>query len=420
MILLFHFLGKWLRLALRGWYKKAYVHYEQELPTDGPIIYACTHPNSAIDYLFAPLLTNVPTFVMVRGDVFEKKSLNALFRSIYMLPVYRIRDGFSSLNKNEQSFKDCYAQFDKNGRVLIFSEGICVQEKTLQPIRKGTARLALDFVHKHGGKKMYIVSIATNYSRFRMFRGTVMVNFSAPIDVSKYDARYAENPNKAYEALTQEVHASLESNFIQVKDYKDEHLTEKALMALRLGRLEHRKNWAIEDESIFQQEQALVKAMNEKGASALSDEWKRKAEELDLNPFREGLLKQRFGRDVYLFQMIILSPFIALAWLTIALPHQLVRWLLKNKIKDIIFHNSVSIFGTLTFYLLFLTIITVIAMAQLGWIGIALPFGFTLLTLLGIEMIDEYIFALKNWKVVGKRAEYQQLYDEVRALIKRD
>lgn len=418
MILLFHFLGKWLRLTLRGWYKKAYVHFEQELPTDGPIIYACTHPNSAIDYLFAPLLTNVPTFVMVRGDVFEKKSLNAIFRSIYMLPVYRIRDGFSSLNKNEQSFKDCYAQFDKSGRVLIFSEGVCVQEKTLQPIRKGTARLALDYVHKHGGKKMYIVPIATNYSRFRMFRGTVMVNFAAPIDVSKYDARYAENPNKAYEALTQEVHASLEDHFIQVTDYKDDHLTEQALMALRMGRLEDRKEWAIEDASIFREEQALVHALNVKGDTALSGEWKQKAQELDLNPFREGLLKQRLGREVYLFQLIILTPFIALAWLTIALPYRIVRWILEHKIKDVIFHNSVSIFGTLVFYLILLTIMTIVAMTNLGWIGIALPFGFTLLTILGIEVIDEYIFALKNWKHLGKRAEYQQLYDEVRALIK--
>lgn len=404
-------------MAVRGWFKRAYVRYEKDLPTDGPIIFACTHPNSAIDYLFAPLISRYPTHVLVRGDVFEKKALNALFRAIFMLPVYRIRDGFSSLNKNEQSFRDCYSLFDDNGRVLIFSEGICVQEKTLQPIRKGTARLALDYVHKHGGKKMYVVPVATNYTRFRWFRGSVMVNFCAPIAVSKFDGQYAINANKAYEALTAEIQSSLEDNFIQVADYKDDHLTERALMALRLNRQELRRNWAIEDPSIFKEEQALVDAMNRLGATALSDEWKAKADSLDLNPYQEGLLKQRFGKDVYLFQLIILAPFMAMAWLTIVIPYSLTRWLIKHKIKDIIFDNTVTIFGTLVFYLVILTLITIVSFSQLGWIGCSIPLGFVLLTLMGIEMVDEYIFARKNWKHMGRRAEFQAIYDEVRGII---
>ncbi|MEQ9188761.1 MAG: 1-acyl-sn-glycerol-3-phosphate acyltransferase [Cryomorphaceae bacterium] len=416
---LFHTLRHWIALAVRGWFKRAYVRYEKDLPTDGPIIFACTHPNSAIDYLFAPLISRYPTHVLVRGDVFEKKALNALFRAIFMLPVYRIRDGFSSLNKNDQSFRDCYSLFDKGGRVLIFSEGICVQEKTLQPIRKGTARLALDFVHKHGGKKMYVVPVATNYTRFRWFRGSVMVNFCAPIDVAKFDSLHAINANKAYEALTSEIQSSLEENFIQVAAYKDDHLTELALMALRLDRQELRRNWAIEDASPFEEEQALVNAMNRLGPSALSEEWKSQAASLNLNPYQEGLLKQRYGKDVYLFQMIILAPFMVMAWLTIVLPYSFTTWLIKHKIKDVIFNNTVTIFGTMVFYLIALTVITILSFAQLGWVGASIPLGFVLLTLMGIEMVDEYIFARKNWKFMGRRAEFQALHDEVRGLISR-
>ena len=60
---------------MRVWYKRVHVHYHAPLPTDGPIIFASTHPNSAIDYLFSPLIHHQPTYVLVRGDVFEKKLL---------------------------------------------------------------------------------------------------------------------------------------------------------------------------------------------------------------------------------------------------------------------------------------------------------------------------------------------------------
>lgn len=413
----FHFLYYWLSFAFRAWFKRVYYHHDAPLPDDGPIIYACTHPNSAIDYLFAPLITVKPTFVLVRGDVFEKKILNAIFRSIYMLPVYRIRDGFSSLNKNEKSFKDCYREFDNNGRVLIFSEGVCVQEKTLQPIRKGTARLALDYIHKHGGKKMYVVPIATNYSRYRWFRSTVMVNFGTPIEASKYDDLYAVNANKAYEALTADITGGLQKRFIEVENYKDDHLTETALMALRLNRLETRRNWLINDFSVFQEERALVDKLNA-NPELLSSEWYKKAESLELNAHREGFLKQHFRGELYLFQLIILSPFIALAYLTVALPYGITRWLINNKVKDIIFDTTVTVYGTLVFYLIQLLIITLVSIGFMGIAGIFIPLAWVLFSALGVEIVDEYLFALKNWKKLDRKEAYQSLYQEVRSLIK--
>lgn len=403
---------------MRGWFRKVYLDFAEPLPVDGPIIFACTHPNSAIDYLFAPLMHGKPTYVLVRGDVFEKPALNAFFRFIFMLPVYRIRDGYSSLNKNEQSFKDCYRQFDKNGRVLIFSEGVCIQKKELQPIRKGTARLALDYVHKHGGKKMYIVPIATNYTRHRSFRSSVMVNYCPQIDVSKYDAKYAENANKAYEALTAEIQENLEQRFIQVEGYEDDHWSEKALMALRLGRSSDEREWISEDSNVFKEEKDLVDQLNSTGTDSLTDEWKAKAKELELNPTQEGLLKQKFGRAVYFFQMIILAPFVFLAWLTVALPYSLSRWIINTKIKDIIFDNTITIFGTVVFYLLQFLILLIVSTSIAGWVGLVIPIAFLTLTMLGIEVVDDYVFAVKNWKWMGRKAEFERLHQEVTSLVK--
>ena len=291
------------------WYKRVYVHYHAPLPTDAPIIFASTHPNSAIDYLFSPLIHHQPTYVLVRGDVFEKKMLNAMFRAIFMLPVYRFRDGYTSLNKNEQSFKECYNTFDKNGKVLIFSEGVCVQEKVLQPLRKGTARLALDYLNKHGGEKVYVVTQAASSTQFRQFRATAMVNFGEAIDARNYSELYRENPNKAYEALTKEITERLEEDFIIEKEYSDDSWTEKALMALRLSFSTIGSEWSSIDRSRFDVENNLVQKLNDLGENALSDEWKTKAQSLNLGPENEGLLSEGNSRFKFLIRILFLAPF---------------------------------------------------------------------------------------------------------------
>lgn len=392
------------------------MHYHAPLPTDGPIIFASTHPNSAIDYLFSPLIHHQPTYVLVRGDVFEKKLLNKLFRAIFMLPVYRFRDGFASLNKNEQSFKECYNTFDKNGKVLIFSEGVCVQEKVLQPLRKGTARLALDYLHKHGGEKVYVVTQAASSTQFRQFRATAMVNFGEAIDARNYSELYRENPNKAYEALTKEITERLEEDFIIEKEYSDDSWTEKALMALRLSFSTIGSEWSSIDRSRFDVENNLVQKLNDLGENALSDEWKTKAQSLNLGPENEGLLSEGNSRFKFLIRILFLAPFVGLAWLMILIPNSLTNWLIKNKIKDKIFTTTVTVIGGVLLYLIQVIILLIIGLSALGFYGIALPLMMVIFTHIGIEVVDEFRLAYCNWNNLSKKEEFQSLYDEVNAL----
>ena len=401
---------------MRMWYKRVYVHYHAPLPTDAPIIFASTHPNSAIDYLFSPLIHHQPTYVLVRGDVFEKKMLNAMFRAIFMLPVYRFRDGYTSLNKNEQSFKECYNTFDKNGKVLIFSEGVCVQEKVLQPLRKGTARLALDYLNKHGGEKVYVITQAASSTQFRQFRATAMVNFGEPIDARDYNELYAENPNKAYEALTKEITKRLEQDFIIEKEYSDDSWTEKALMAFRLNFNTISSEWSPADRSRFDLENNLVQKLNDLGENALSDEWKAKAQSLILRPENEGLLNKNNSQFKFLFKIILLAPFVGLAWLMVLIPNSITNWLIKNKIKDKIFTTTVTVIGGVLLYLIQAIILLIIGLASFGIYGFAFPMIMIILTMIGMEVVDEFRMAYYNWKNIKQKDDYQFLLDEVTSL----
>ena len=60
-------------------------------------------------------------------------------------------------------FPAIYEVLKKNGNFIMFSEGICVQEKRLQKLRKGTARLAFGAEEKYG-LDVHIVPVGINYT----------------------------------------------------------------------------------------------------------------------------------------------------------------------------------------------------------------------------------------------------------------
>jgi 1-acyl-sn-glycerol-3-phosphate acyltransferase len=407
----YYILRFWIGGSLRVWFRKIYARFEADLPENVPIIFACTHPNSAVDYTFLPLITRKKSFVMVRGDVFKNKFLNSFFRWMWMLPVYRMRDGFSSLNKNTDSFRECFAEFDTNGRTLIFSEGTSIQEKSLQSLKKGTARLALDYLATGDDKEIYVVPMANNYSKFRQFRGTVMTSLAAPIKVSEYKPLFAESPAKAYNKLTEDIHTSLNRVFIGVTDYADDCWTERALNVLRFNRLDPRKEWIIEDGSIFDAEKKLVDTMNSK--DVLSDDWKARYDALEVDEELEGILKRSGRKDVQAMTLFSLALIVALGNVVHFLPEQLSRWFVRNKIKDILFENTIITIGSGLFYLFQFLIASIILSAFLGWAGFVIVLATLAVSAIYSEIIDDFRFAWKTRGRLKNRDAYKLLYNDL-------
>lgn len=92
-----------------------------------------------------------------------------------MLPVYRLSEGAENLENNYDTFEKCKAIFRKGGIVLIFSEGRCVNEWALRPLKKGTARLAESSWRE--GIPLRVVPAGINYQSFTSFGKNVQLNF---------------------------------------------------------------------------------------------------------------------------------------------------------------------------------------------------------------------------------------------------
>ncbi len=134
---------------------------------NGPLIIACNHPNSFLDAIVISALFKKPVYSLARGDAFKKPFIAKLLYSLKMLPVYRTSEGVENMEHNYSTFNACKELFKKNGIVLIFSEGRCINEWHLRPLKKGTARLALS--SWEDGIDVKILPAGLNYQSFHSY-----------------------------------------------------------------------------------------------------------------------------------------------------------------------------------------------------------------------------------------------------------
>lgn len=170
------------------------------------------HPNSFMDPIaFSAYLYYPKTYYMARGDAFKKGIVTRMLESIGIVPIFRLRDGgYESVKKNLETFKTAYGLFDNNQKIMVFSEGISMQERRLRPIQKGTAKMALSYLEQGGNKALKILPIGVTYSKPSKFRGDVLYQIGEAISVSDYFEEYKEHPAVAVNKLTAKIHERMQ------------------------------------------------------------------------------------------------------------------------------------------------------------------------------------------------------------------
>lgn len=155
--------------------RKLIINKAQFLKEKGPLLLACNHPNSFLDAVILDTLFQQPIWSLARGDVFKKPFYIRLLHSLKILPVYRTSEGVENLSNNYETFEECKKIFRNKGIVQIFSEGKCINEWHLRPLKKGTARLA--FGNWEENIPLKVLPVGINYSSFRRFGKNIFINF---------------------------------------------------------------------------------------------------------------------------------------------------------------------------------------------------------------------------------------------------
>ena len=208
------------RLALYFYSRNILINNKTFLQYDGPLLIAANHPNSFLDAIILASLFNKPIYSLARGDAFANSFLKKLLYSLNMLPVYRISEGVENLEHNYTTFSSCIDIFKKNGIVLIFSEGRCINEWHLRPLKKGTARLAISAWQQ--GIRLKVLPLGINYSSFRLFGKNVILNFGNIIEKESFNE--AMPAGEAISVFNAKLNAELKPLVVEARETDKEKI----------------------------------------------------------------------------------------------------------------------------------------------------------------------------------------------------
>ncbi|HWR32358.1 MAG TPA: 1-acyl-sn-glycerol-3-phosphate acyltransferase [Chitinophagaceae bacterium] len=157
------------------WCRKLVINKPELLKIKGPVLLASNHPNSFLDSVILNTLFSEPVWSLARGDAFKKPLYIRILTKLKILPVYRTSEGVENLTENYKTFDACLKIFRNNGVICIFSEGKCINEWHLRPLKKGTARLAIKAWEEN--IPLQVLPVGINYSSFRRFGKNVFIRF---------------------------------------------------------------------------------------------------------------------------------------------------------------------------------------------------------------------------------------------------
>jgi 1-acyl-sn-glycerol-3-phosphate acyltransferase len=183
--LLYHFIKIFAKIGIHLYCRHVNITNKAVLQSNGPILLAANHPNSFLDAIILCTLFKKPIYSLARGDAFKNKLAARILYMLKILPVYRVSEGVENLEENYKTFEACKEVFRKNGIVLIFSEGLCINEWHLRALKKGTARLAISSWQED--IPLQIIPVGINYSSFKKFGKNIKLFFGDPITASAID-----------------------------------------------------------------------------------------------------------------------------------------------------------------------------------------------------------------------------------------
>jgi len=212
MSLLYQFVKYTGKIGLPLYFGRLEINGRPNIPKDTPFILAPNHQSAFLDAIMMGVYNDKPVHFLTRSDVFVSPFIGAL-TALNMMPVYRIRDGYEKLSKNEEVFAKCDALLAKGLPVLIFPEGNMGAGHYLRPLTKGTSRMAIQAQLKMD-KDVLIVPVGINYYHHDRPRYKCIINFGTPIRVRSYLSEYEKHKAKGLIKLRNDLASAIKSLLI--------------------------------------------------------------------------------------------------------------------------------------------------------------------------------------------------------------
>ena len=190
---IYSFLRRYVDFMIhRAYYRLKYIGTEK-IPTDGAIIYSPNHSNALMDALVILSLDNSRKVFISRADLFTKPLLAKTLTFLKLMPVNRIRDGWSNLTKTNETLEKSADVLKDRVALCILPEGTHNAQHSLLPVGKGVFRMAFAGMDKINDKfPIYIVPVGIEYGNFFRYLSTSLVKIGDPINLNEYISDHKE------------------------------------------------------------------------------------------------------------------------------------------------------------------------------------------------------------------------------------
>ena len=330
---------------LRHSYRRVEVQGYENIPYDGALLFTPNHCNTLMDALVMLRANKGTTVFGARADMFKRPFIAKIMYFLRILPMARQRDGLRNVLKNYETTDTIVEILENDVAFCMYPEGRHRPAHSLLPLGKGAFRATLAANAKFGDRKpIYIVPVGIEYGDYFRYRSTSLVTYGNAMNITEFvKSLEVENEAQMMEPMRQELTKRMSGLITYIKDDEDYEgkweLTKILNLGVR-GRLSARL------------------AANRETVAAIEDAYEKHPEEMKAlieKTERFSKARRKAGISIYSFSascglcrvlwksivaLIGLPYYIASAFAS--MPMWILETLIRGKIKDKAFRNTVS------------------------------------------------------------------------------
>ena len=393
----YSFLLPYVNWHTRRSYRRFEVHGKENLPKNVATIFGVNHSNTLMDALVLLSSDNIKKVFIARGDIFKNPAVAKILTFLRILPIFRIRNGVAAVRNNNESLDKAVDVIRDHVDLYLFPEGTHRTKHSLMRMGKGLFHIAVDANKQFGEQSpVYIIPTAIEYGDYFRYRSTAMINFGKPINVTEFFKNTTEENEAAnINLLKDQLHDEISKLFTFIPDDEDydaiweivKMKNEKRAGGLYKKMLRNRAT--VEKVLKFKEEQPEEAKSFFQRVMDFAAERKRQKISVMSTARKYPLLN-------FIWKLIVLLiglPYFAVS-AVVNLPVWLTTLIIRGKLKDKAFSNTVSFGVELVLFPLIFIVGTVLLFCYLPWLW---AIGGTVLLFFSYMVFVDYCELCRRW-----------------------
>ena len=209
-----------IRVVANTFFRRIDVVGIENVPDDGPVIFAGNHPNALMDgFLLIAKCGRWPLHFVANAKLWQYRLLVPFLNAVGAVPVYRREEHDGDVD-NSKAFEKLYEVIEAGDCMGIFPEGVSHVESRLIKLKTGAARIALT-VTARGKAQVRIIPCGLNYIHRHRFRSQVLIEFGKPIDVDEqWVQKFSKEEQGTVVELTEHLANALTNVTLNAPDWR--------------------------------------------------------------------------------------------------------------------------------------------------------------------------------------------------------